>query len=345
MRAAVLHAARDLRIEDRPELPLGPREVRVRIAAGGICGSDLHYYFDGRVGDFPVLEPLILGHEIAGVVVETGSEVEAVAVGDRVSVNPSSPCAQCRFCLMGRPNLCLRMRFLGSASTRPHSQGGFQELFVTDQRQCHVVPADMPLVVAAMAEPLSVALHAAARAGDVLGREVLVTGAGPIGALIVLALRSAGARRIAVTDISDTALGTVARIGADETVNVKTSPEALVPLTRDKGRFDVSIEASGAVSALGNCVECTRAGGRVVQVGMLPPGGVPVPVNRIMAKELELVGSYRFHEEFAWAVEALATGRIDVSPLLSGTFPVEEADEAFATAIDRERSMKVHLTF
>jgi L-idonate 5-dehydrogenase len=176
MRVCVLHAARDLRLEERPLAPLGAGQLRLRFGAGGICGSDLHYYFDGRVGDFAVREPLILGHEVAGDVVEIGAGVGRVAVGDRVAVNPSLPCWQCPACQAGRSNLCRRMTFYGSAAVFPHIQGGYQEYLTCQESQCVVVPATMPHALAAMAEPLAVCLHAVARAGPLLGREVLITG-------------------------------------------------------------------------------------------------------------------------------------------------------------------------
>lgn len=345
MRCCVLHAANDLRIEQWDDTGLNAHQVRVKFGAGGICGSDLHYYFEGRVGDFDVQQPFVLGHEMAGDVVEVGSAVSQVRVGERVAVNPSSPCGHCRFCQMGRHNHCEQMRFLGSASVMPHVQGAFQELFVTDEAQCVVVPDSVSYSTAAFAEPLSVALHAVAQAGDVFGRNVLVTGSGPIGALIVMAARLAGARSIVVTDLVDAALDKSREVGATQTVNLTSQAERLAPYKAGKGHFDVAIEASGAPPALADCIACTRAGGRVVQVGMMPPGDVGVTMNRIMAKEISLVGSFRFHEEFHWAVQYLVGGTLDISPLLTATYHVDDVDAAFHAAIDREHNMKVHIHF
>jgi len=187
MRACVLHAAKDLRLEERQVLPLEDDQVRVRFGACGICGSDLHYYFDGRVGDFALREPLILGHQVAGEVIETGAGVRRVKTGDRVAVNPSLPCWQCRACQAGRTNLCVRMTFFGSAAVMPHIQGAFQEQLTVHESQCFVVPP----AIAAMAEPLAVCLHAVQRAGALHGAHVLITGSGPIGALTCLAARHA----------------------------------------------------------------------------------------------------------------------------------------------------------
>lgn len=345
MRVCVLHAAKDLRIEERPTDQLGPDQVRIRFGAGGICGSDLHYYFHGRVGDFAVREPLILGHEVAGDVVETGAAVSRVRIGDRAAINPSLPCWRCPACHAGRTNLCRRMTFYGSAAVMPHIQGAFCEELIAFESQCHVVPPDMPLGVAAMAEPLAVCLHAVNRAGSLLGQDVLITGAGPIGALTCLAVRHAGASRITVTDIADPPLAVARRVGADETVNVSAEPERIEACKADKGRFALALEASGNPAGLATCLACTRPGGRVVQIGSLPPGGVQIPGHMLMAKELELIGTFRFHDEFAWAVELLSAGRLDVGPVLTGTFDMAERDAAFAAAADRERHMKVQLVF
>jgi L-idonate 5-dehydrogenase len=345
MRVCVLHAARDLRLEERPLVPLGPDQVRLRFGAGGICGSDLHYYFEGRVGDFAVREPLILGHEVAGDVVEVGAEVARVRIGDRVAVNPSQPCWRCPACQAGRTNLCARMTFYGSAAVFPHVQGAFQEQLVCAEAQCHVVPRAIPHSTAAMAEPLAVCLHAVKRAGPLLGSHVLITGSGPIGALTCLAARAAGAAHITVTDIVAPPLEVARQVGADLTIDVAHEPERIEAAKADKGRVDVAIEASGSPRALLTCLECTRPGGRIVQLGMLPSGEIALPLTKITPKELELVGTFRFHEEFGEAVQALVSGRLDVSPVLSGTFAAGQRDAAFAAAADRQNHMKVQLVF
>ena len=345
MRVCVLHAPRDLRLEERPAAPLGPDQVRVRFGAGGICGSDLHYYFEGRVGDFALREPLILGHEVAGDVIEVGAAVARVRFGDRVAVNPSQPCWRCRACQAGRTNLCAQMTFYGSAAVFPHVQGAFQEQLVCAERQCHVVPPSTPYAIAAMAEPLAVCLHAVKRAGPLLGRRVLITGCGPIGALTCLAARAAGAAHVTVTDVVDPPLRVAKAVGADETINAASAPERFEAYQADKGWFDVALEASGSPQALITCLACTRPGGRIVQLGMLPSGDIALPLTRITPKEIELVGTFRFHEEFGLAVDALTSGRFDVRPILTGAFSAKERDAAFAAAADRQYHMKVQLVF
>ncbi len=345
MRACVLHAAEDLRLQDWYQEDLAPDAVRIQFGAGGICGSDLHYYFDGRVGDFPVVEPLVLGHEVAGRVVEVGPDVAGVKIGDHVAVDPSMPCRQCTYCRIGRENLCTDMYFLGSARRRPHTQGVFQELLTVPARQCHVVPPTLSFEKAACGEPLAVCLHAVSSVESLMGKRVLVTGAGPIGALIVAAVRRAGAQSICATDIVDATLETARRMGADDTVNVAAAPDGVGRLRADRGGFDVCFEASGNVAALATCFDMAAPGATVVQVGMLAQGAVDVPTSVMMSKELVYRGSFRFHREFGWAIRYIVDGLIDIDPILTRTFPMSEASTAFNFARDRNRAMKVHLSF
>ena len=183
MKSVVIHSARDLRIEDRPATDPGAGQVEVRVAAGGICGSDLHYYNHGGFGTVRLKEPMILGHEVAGHITRLGKSVTGLKVGQLVAISPSRPCHTCAYCREAKYNQCLNMRFYGSAMPFPHVQGAFREVLVADATQC--APADgLSVAEAATAEPLAVCLHAARRAGDLLGKRVLVTGCGPIGTLV-----------------------------------------------------------------------------------------------------------------------------------------------------------------
>lgn len=344
MLAARIHGAKDLRVETITLRDPEPDEVVVALGAGGICGSDLSYWGKGRVGDFAVKEPMVLGHEVAGTVERVGSAVAGVRPGDRVAVDPSRPCRTCDYCRAGRSNLCRNMRFFGSAAISPHVQGAFSETFLARADQCVPVPATLSMRVAACAEPLAVALHGIRRAGELLGRNVLIAGAGPIGLLCTMAARLAGAARITCTDLADEPLAIAAAIGAAETINVARAPERLQAYEADKGTFDVALEATGSPAALASLFRVVRPGGRVVQLGMMPPGEIPVPANMLMAREIDYVGAFRFGEEFRTAVALLASGRIDVAPILSATMPMQDAEAAFALAADRTRAIKVHLT-
>jgi L-idonate 5-dehydrogenase len=342
MKAAIIHAPRDLRIEEAESPAMGPRDVTVRIRAGGICGSDLHYYSHGGFGAVRLRQPMILGHEIAGEVMEVGAEVTRVRPGEQVAVNPSQPCGHCKFCLQGQPNHCLDMRFYGSAMRMPHMHGGFREVLVCTEAQAVPVPAGIPLSTAAFAEPLSVCLHAARRAGPLMGQRVLVTGSGPIGALAIMVARHAGAREVIATDITDAPLAIARQIGAAAALNTLSDPEALSRFKADKGIFDTVFEASGSAIALAGAFEVTRPGGVIVQLG-LGGGEMTLPINMLVSKEINLRGTFRFHEEFEWAVDFLSSGAIDVAPLLTEIVPLEDAVRAFELAGDKTRAMKVQL--
>jgi L-idonate 5-dehydrogenase len=342
-RAVVLHKARDLRIDTVPVPDPAAGEVSVRIERGGICGSDLHYYHDGGFGAIRVREPIALGHEVAGVVAALGAGVTTVKVGERVAVNPSRPCNQCRYCLEGKQMHCLDMRFYGSAMRFPHVQGGFREHLVTRASQCHIMPASATAGEAAMCEPMAVCLHAVARAGTITGRRVLVTGCGPIGVLSIMAARAAGAREIVATDVTATPFKLAMSMGADRCINVATDGAQLAEYAADKGTFDVVLECSGNERALVFALDVVRPQGVIVQVGI--GGTMNLPMNTIVAKEIDLRGTFRFNEEFALAASLIGSRRLDVRPVISETLPMADAVKAFDLASDRSKSMKVQLAF
>ncbi len=342
MKSVTAHAAKDLRIEEHATPEPGPGEVLVKMERGGICGSDLHYYNHGGFGTVRLKEPMILGHEVAGRIIALGNGVDTLEEGQLVAVSPSRPCGTCTFCQNGQQNHCLAMRFYGSAMPFPHIQGAFREQLVADATQC--VPADgLSAGQAAMAEPLAVVLHAARQAGSLAGKRVLVTGCGPIGLLSVLVARAYGAVDIIATDVADFTLQAATSIGADSTINVANTPDGLAPLSSDKGQVDVLFECSGVQSALVGAVPAMRPGGTIVQLGL--GGDMTLPLQAMTAKELSLKGSFRFHHEFALAVDMMRSGRLDVSPLITHTFPLAETTEAFELAGDRSQALKVQLAF
>ena len=219
--------------------------------------------------------------------------------------------------------------------------GGFREVLVCSEAQAVPIPAGLSLERATFAEPLFVCLHAANQAGQLMGRRVLVTGAGPIGALAVLVARHAGAREVVATDLADEPLAIARRIGADEAINVRTDPAGLDRFADGKGYFDVVFEASGSGAALSSAIQVARPCAVVVQLGL--GGDMTLPVNAIVAKELQLRGTFRFDREFEWAVQFIASGQIDVAPLLTEIVPLDDAVRAFELAADRTRAMKVQI--
>lgn len=343
MKAIVIHAAKDLRVEERQIEVLGPGQVEVAIEAGGICGSDLHYYNHGGFGTVRVREPMILGHEVAGTIKALGEGVSTFAVGDRVAVSPSRPCNFCEYCLRGEQNQCLNMRFYGSAMPMPHIQGAFRQRLVAEAWQCHKVAEGISINEAAMAEPFAVALHAINRSGSLIGKRVLVSGCGPIGALAIIAARAHGAREVVATDVMDAVLHKALEIGADRVINVANRPEELSSYSSNKGYFDVQFEASGNERAVRSGLEVLRPRATLVQLGL--GGDVSIPQNMVVAKEIEMKGTFRFHEEFALAVDLINQRRVDLKPLITGTYAIEDAVSAFEAAGDRTKSMKVQLAF
>jgi L-idonate 5-dehydrogenase len=342
MRAIVIHEAKDLRIEETTLAEPGRGEVQIRLAAGGICGSDLHYYNHGGIGAIRLKEPMILGHEVSGYVAALGEDVSDLEIGDLVAVSPSRPCRSCQYCQLGQHNHCENMRFYGSAMPFPHIQGAFREGLVADASQC--VKADgLSAGEAAMAEPLSVCLHATRRAGEMLGKRVLITGSGPIGTLCVLAAKSTGAAEIVVTDLVDSALVFATNVGAGRVINVASNRSALAAYQTGKGYFDVLYECSGSELALASGIAAMRPRGVVMQLGL--GGDMTIPMQALTAKELDLRGSFRFHEEFGMAVSLMQQGIIDVKPLISHTVSLEDAVKGFELANDRSRAMKTQIRF
>lgn len=342
LKSIVIHAAGDLRVEQCEAGEPGPGEVRIAMATGGICGSDLHYYKHGGFGAVRLREPMILGHEVAGHVEKTGPGVTRVAPGDLVAINPSRPCGRCRYCDRAEFNHCLNMAFYGSAMPFPHVQGAFRSSLVVREDQCEKAAQGVSAGEAAMAEPFSVALHAVAQAGGVAGKRVLVTGCGPIGALCIIAARHAGAAEIVVSDIARPALDFARTIGADVTLDAAV-PASFEPYARDKGTFDVALECSGTPDALVSALQVARPRAVIVQLGL--GGDMTVPMNMLVAKEISLRGSFRFHPEFAQAVTLINDRTVDLTPLISATYGMDGAVAAFELASDRSRAMKVQLKF
>ncbi len=345
------HGAGDLRVEQLPDVELDRGQVRLGVRWGGVCGSDVHYVRHGAVGDFRIREPLVLGHEVSGVVLEVHPDVTGASVGDRAVVHPATVDGTCPRCLAGRPNQCASTRYLGSAASWPHTQGGFVTELVVRADQLVAVPDSLDLRTAALAEPLGVAVHALRRAGaasdrgpSLAGADVLVVGAGPIGALTVAAAVRAGAR-VTATDLSARALGVATAVGAHHVVDVSgldAEPAATAAQEAGGGPPDVVVESSGSPAGLAMALHAARRGGVVVLLGLLPPGAHPVPVGLAAVRELTLVGSFRFVDGIREAVDLLAGG-LPVGAVLSHQLPLRDAVAAVALASDPSASTKVLL--
>ena len=286
MRAAVLHGAKDIQLESRAQPELKPGMVRLRVRRVGICGSDLHYFEHGACGAFVPTHPFVLGHEFTAEVAAVGEEVDSVQVGARVTANPARACGVCDDCKSGRGNLCRKTNMLGSASTKPPTDGAFAEFVTVRADQCHALPPGIDDSTGAMLEPLAVALHAVNRAGVVSGKRVLVTGGGPIGLLVAMTARAFGATPVALSEIVESRRQTARKLGADVVLNPasRTLSDQVREISGDG--FDVVFEASGAKAALRQTFDLVRPGGTIVQIGTLGTEDIPLPANQLMVREI-----------------------------------------------------------
>ncbi|AML51151.1 L-idonate 5-dehydrogenase [Falsihalocynthiibacter arcticus] len=342
MKVCVIHGAEDVRIEDAPRPTPEAGQILLSFAFGGICGSDIHYFQHGRVGDSVLRAPLVMGHEFSAVVLESGPVVEGFTHGDKVAVTPALPCLKCEYCQRGLTNLCTDMSFMGSAARVPHCNGGFASELVVEARQCIKLPDDADLRHVAMAEPYAVALHAVSMAGDLHGATVLITGAGVIGQMCAIAARAAGAARILMSDIAPAALERAKALGVDEVFDVADGT-AMADLS-SVPQCDAVFEASGAAPALNVAIAATKPRGTVVQVGFLPPQA-PVDLAKLLTREITLVGTYRFIDDFAEAVRQIVSGEVDLRPMISADMSLDDPDAVFARALDKTDTLKVMVHF
>lgn len=338
--AIVAHVGGGIEIVERAVRAPGADEAVVRVAYGGICGSDLHYRRHGAVGQSVIRDPLVLGHEIVGTVLHAATDGSGPAAGMAVAVHPGTPAAG-----GGEPypiersNLSPGGSYLGSAAHFPHTDGGFATIITLPARMLRTIPDGVSLRSAVLAEPAAVALHAVHRAGDLTGRSVAVIGCGPIGALITAMASRAGAADIVAVDLGPRAVDVARDVGATRG-QVAPDEAELAAL-----HAEVVFESSGTVPGLSSAIRASRRGGRVVMVGLLPPGAQPVPIAAAISAEIDLLGSFRFIDEIDEVLEAIADGSLDAERILTHEFPYEQAEEAFAVASDAVVSTKVLLRF
>lgn len=313
-RAAVMTALRHLEIQPRPDPTPAPMEAIVRVEAVGVCGSDTAYFTVGRIGDWVVDGPIILGHECAGQVVAVGEGVSAVSVSDRVAIEPGTPCRSCRECMAGRYHLCPDLVFLAT----PPYDGALVELMAIDSRNLYRIPDSMSYEQGALVEPLSVGIWGCRRAGLLPGDDVLVTGAGPVGLLAGAAAMALGAGSVTLTDPATFRLDVALRMGLGvergEPDNSRT--------------FDVLLECSGAAGVLGSAMRRLRPAGRVAMIGMSKEELVGLPLSQLNVRELTLTLVNRYNHTWPLAIELVASGRVDVSHLVTHRFPLEKSAEA-----------------
>ena len=323
--AAVLHGAKDLRIEEVPLKALGPDDVLVEIRSGGICGSDMHGYSEGAVGDTPCHFPMVLGHEPAGTVTRTGPGVGGLSAGDRVACEPALYCYHCELCQSGRHNLCTAMRFLST----PGHPGFFRETVNLPVENVLPLPRGLGASDGALAEPLAVALHSLKLAPPALGETAVVFGAGPIGLLTFAVLKLAGAGRVFAVEPLVHRREMATRMGADAAVAPADAVSAILADTRGRG-VDLVLDCAAKADTANDCLRVARPGGRVVYTGIGTELRVPMDVHTWRRKELAVWQVRRSNREGHAALDLLARYPELFGPLVTHSRPLEEIGQAFA---------------
>lgn len=332
--AAVLYAAGELRIESRERPAPGPHEVLVAVSTVGVCGSDVHYYRHGRIGQYVVRAPLVLGHEAAGVVVGLGPHAARHSLGQRVAMEPGVPCGRCRQCRAGRYNLCPHVRFFAT----PPVDGAFISYLTIHEDFAYAVPDGLSDDAAALIEPFSVGLWACRKAGVRPGEAVLITGAGPVGLVALQAARCFGASDVTVSDVNPHRLELARQLGASRTVDVRTQP-----LTEAGQTVDVLLECSGIPSAVADGVRALAPAGRAVLVGM-GSDELPLPVATIQSRELTVTGTFRYAGTYPAAIALAAAGRVDLDAVVTGHYPLDRTEDALRAGETDPKAIKVMVT-
>ncbi len=330
MKTAVMTGIGEVELQERPIPHPAPGEVLVKVEYVGICGSDLHYYESGRIGDFVVEPPFVLGHEAGGTVVELGEGVTHLKVGDRVALEPGRTCGQCEHCKEGRYNLCENVIFFAT----PPVDGVFQEYVAHEAGLCFPIPDQMSTMEAALIEPLAVGLHAANQGGAHLGQTAVVTGAGCIGLCSLLALKAMGVSKVIQVDVMDKRLQKAAELGADAVINGKNEDTAarILELTGGKGA-DLAIETAGSEITAGQLIRGVKKGATIVFVGYSASGQMNLPVGMALDKELTFKTVFRYRNIYPMAIEAVASGRIRIRDIVTDTFELEDIKNALDSCV------------
>ncbi len=325
MKVSVLSALRTVTLQDRPMPEPGPGQVRVKVAAVGVCGSDVHYYVDGKIGSAVVQYPTVLGHEPAGIIDAVGEGVNTLAVGTRVAVEPASPCMHCEHCLAGRHNICPSVEFLGT----PPFDGIFMEYRCMPAHCCIPLPEGMSLIEGALLEPMGVGLHAVTLAKIGFGETVAIFGAGPIGLSTMMAARLAGAKEIYMTDLIPERVAYAKDLGATDAVNAAETDVTDWIAQKTGGRgVDVTFEAAGQQQTVTQTCETVRIGGRAFIIGIPTVDEFTIPMHVCRRKELLLQQVRRANGEVFRCMEYVAQGRIPLKKLATHTFSLDQVPQA-----------------
>ena len=338
----VLYGIDDMRLEQRPIPKPEKNEVLLSMHSVGICGSDVHYLKNGRIGNFIVEKPMVLGHEASGIVTEVGGDVTHLQKGDRVAIEPGVPCRICDFCKSGRYNLCADIFFCAT----PPDDGSLCRYYKHAADFCCKLPDHVSCEEGALLEPLSVGVHACRRAGITMGDKVLILGAGPIGLVSLLVAKAAGASKVAITDLDENRLKMASQLGADEVFQIKSCDGKVVAeeIKKSFGQPIRTIECSGAESSIQTGIFVTKSGGVLVVVGM-GKAEVTVPLIDALVREVDIRGIFRYANCYQTALELVASGKLDVKPLITHRFKLEQSHDAFnASGSSKSGAIKVMIS-
>lgn len=333
MKVAVMQGIGKLGFEER-EIPR-PKdgEVLVKLEYVGICGSDLHYYETGAIGDYVVKPPFVLGHEPGGTVVEVGKDVRHLKVGDRVALEPGKTCGHCEFCKTGRYNLCPDVVFFAT----PPVDGVFQEYVAHEADLCFKLPDHVSTMEGALIEPLAVGFHAAMQGGARAGQTAVVTGSGCIGLVSMMALKAMGVSRVYVVDLMEKRLQKALELGADGVINAAQANvvEEVKRLTEGKG-CDLVIETAGTQTTTAQAIQMTKKGATIVLVGYSKTGEMTLPMSMALDKELTFKTVFRYRHIYPMAIEAVAAGKVNLKGIVTDVFELDEAQKAMDYSVNNK---------
>lgn len=330
MKTAVMTDLMKVEIQQRPVPQPAENEVLVKVEYVGICGSDLHYYESGRIGDFIVKPPFVLGHEAGGTVVQVGAKVSHLKVGDRVAMEPGKTCGECEMCKTGRYNLCKDVVFFAT----PPVDGVFQEYVAHEAGLCFKLPDNVSTMEGALIEPLAVGMHAANQGGAHLGQTAVVTGAGCIGLVTLLSLKAMGVSKVIVVDVMEKRLQKALALGADAVINGKEEDTVarIMELTDGAG-FDLGIETAGSQITAAQQIRAAKKGATIVFVGYSASGEMTLPIGMALDKELSFKTVFRYRNIYPMAIQAVADGRINIKDIVTNYFELDDIQNALDTCV------------
>ena len=333
MKTAVMTDIKKVEIQERPIPVPTANEVLVKVEYVGICGSDLHYFESGRIGDYIVEPPFVLGHEAGGTVVEVGADVKHLKVGDRVAMEPGKTCGECEFCKQGKYNLCKDVIFFAT----PPVDGVFQEYVAHEAALCFKLPENVSTMEGALIEPLAVGLHAANQGGACLGQTAVVTGAGCIGLVSLLALKAKGVSKVIVVDIVEKRLQKALELGADVVINGKDEDtvKRIMEITEGKG-FDLGIETAGSQITGSQLIKGAKKGATIVFVGYSASGEMTLPMGMALDKELTFQTIFRYRNIYPMAIEAVAAGKINIKDIVTNYFELDDIQNALDSCVNNK---------